>query len=332
MVTGNDRHMQGIELQGYGGPERLVWRVDLPKPEPGEGLVRVRVMASALNPLDQATREGQLKALSLRRQPLVPGNDAAGVIDRVGPGVDEWSEGDEVFGFFDAAPRPAWHGFTASGTWAEYAVTRADTLVRKPRGLSFEQAAALPVAGLTARQGVSKARLSRGMSMLINGASGGVGSLAVQLAVHQGIRVTATASHKHHHHLRRLGAENTVDYAEVPVRQWPAVFDAVFDVANRLSWPEKRALVRPGGYVVDNLVSLRGMFSRITRGKTLYGVYHDYTFVRPDAEELTRLSILIEQGGLVPLVDRVFSWQSVQKACHYQEHSSPFGKVVLTHD
>ncbi|GGX40193.1 NADP-dependent oxidoreductase [Saccharospirillum salsuginis] len=331
MVTGNELRMQGIELQGYGGPERLVWKDDLPRPEPDVGQVRVRVMASALNPLDQATREGQLKAMSIRRQPLVPGNDAAGVIDRVGPGVEGWSEGEEVFGFFDAASRPAWHGFTACGTWAEYAVTRADTLVRKPSILSFEQAAALPVAGLTAWQGVSKARLSRGMSMLINGASGGVGSLAVQMAVHQGIRVTATASRKHHGHLKHLGADNVIDYAEIPVRHWPTEFDAVFDVANRLTWPEKRTLVRTGGRVIDNLVSVRGVCHRFTGGRTLSGVRHDYTFVRPEADELARLTTRVEQGDLEPVVDRIFPWQLVQQACHYQEQSSPFGKVVLTH-
>lgn len=330
MVITSKQVMSGVQVPRFGGLDGLMFRQDLPIPEPALGQVRVRVIASSLNPLDQATWEGQLKALRVRRPPLIPGSDVSGVIDKLAPGVSDWQVGDEVYGFLDAAPTPQWHGFTQSGAWAEYAVTRAETLTRKPDTLSFHEAAAVPVAGLTALQGVNRAALSAGQSILINGASGGVGSLAVQLAVNRGLMVYATSSPQHHPTLKRLGVHNVIDYHQVPVSQWPTGLDAVYDVANRLSWAQKCARVRQGGSVIDNLVSLRGGWHRLMGGRSLSGVRHRYTFVTPDARALKQLSKQVATGELSPQVADSFQLQAFQQACWWQRTEKPFGKIILT--
>ncbi|EAR08274.1 probable oxidoreductase [Reinekea sp. MED297] len=322
--------MNGVQMSRFGRVDALMFRQDLPKPEPASGQVRVRVMASSLNPLDQATWEGRLKALRVRRPPLIPGSDVSGVIDQTGPGVLDWQVGDDVYGFLDAAPKRQWHGFTQSGAWAEYAVTRAETLTRKPDTLSFEEAAAVPVAGLTALQGLNRAALSAGHTILINGASGGVGSLAVQLAVSRGLIVYATSSPQHHATLKRLGVHRVIDYHQLPVSQSPTGLDAVYDVANRLSWAQKCARIHQRGSVIDNLVSLRGGWHRLMGGRSPSGVRHRYTFVTPDAAALYQLSELVTAGKLRPQVARSFQLQTFQEAYRWLATEKPFGKVILT--
>lgn len=323
--------MSGIKVADYGGPEVLQWRDDLPRPEPGPGQVCVRVTASAINPLDTATRQGQLRWQSGRRRPFVPGNDAAGVVSSVGARVTRWQPGDEVFGFFDASVRPRWHGFSDCGTWAEFAVTSESSLNAKPVELTFEQAAALPIAGLTALQGLDYANVLSGQRLLINGAAGGVGHLATQLAVASGARVTAVAGRQHQHRLQAYGVEQVIDYRALPVADWPTEWDAIYDVANTLPWRVKVGMARSGGRIVDNLVSVRGMMHRLTGGRSWSGHEHRFTFVRPDGSALQGLLTFWEQGELLIEPDRVFALKDVRQACEYQETGHPFGKVVLSH-
>ncbi len=212
--------MRAVVFSEYGGPE-VLHETDLPEPQAGPGQVRIRVRAAGVNPFDHKVRSGMMArgAAAPERGPVVPGLEAAGVVDQVGAGVTGVSAGGEVFGL-------------GSSTYAEYAVLRA--WAPKPPGLSFEDAAALPVAGETASRLLATLPLDQGQVVLVHGAAGSVGQALVQLARQAGLRVIATASAVNHAWLRQLGAE-PVTYGEGLVDRVRAVtgtgVDAVFDTA-----------------------------------------------------------------------------------------------------
>ncbi|MFF0767207.1 NADP-dependent oxidoreductase, partial [Streptomyces sp. NPDC003737] len=199
--------MRAIVQNAYGGLEVLA-EAELPVPEPGPGEIRVRVRAAGVNPTDWKHRAGPM---SLSRLPLVLGWDVAGTVDRTGPGVTVLSEGDEVFG---TLPYPQ-----AGGAYAEYATAPADVFVEKPGTIDFVQAAALPLASLTAWQSLHDVDgLGAGQRVLIQGAAGGVGHLAVQIAHHLGAEVIATAAEGDLEFIRGLGADRALDYRATHIR------------------------------------------------------------------------------------------------------------------
>lgn len=308
--------MKAISYARYGGPEVLEYgEVDDPRVGPDSVLVKVR--AAAVNPVDWKCREGHLDQVLAPVFPVIPGWDVSGVVVRPGAAVPEFAAGDEVIGYVR-------EDFLSRGTFAEYVAAPVRALARKPRNLSFEEAAGLPLAGLTAYQVLHGAlEVKRAETVLVHAAAGGVGSLAVQLAVHLGARVIGTASEHNHDFVRELGGE-PVSYGEGLAERVrglaPAGVDAVFDTVGGDALEVSANLLAPGGRlasIVDNGVVDRG-------GR--------YCFVRPDPRDLGHLSELAEQGVVSVHVSKTFPLERTADAHRLNQEGRTRGKIVVTVD
>ncbi|MCJ8168160.1 NADP-dependent oxidoreductase [Atopomonas sediminilitoris] len=286
----------------YGSPDTLQ-RCDLPQPTPKVGQVLIEVYAAGINPLDWKQLAGQLRAFQRPAWPLVPGHDVAGRIAALGPDVSGWQVGDEVCCMLDGYPRPAWHGFALGGGYAEFAVTRASTLARKPAALPWAQAAALPLAGLTALQALTDvAQLQAGQRVLINGAAGGVGVFALQLATVLGAEVIAVARAEQADALHALGAAQVLDYRRFDVAAMPKGLSLIYDMASVLTLPQCRAGLLQGGMLLSNLPSLASFCAPLRERLGLTQQRLRHAWVRPDGSALQRLLDLYSEGQLqIPL-------------------------------
>lgn len=291
--------------------------LDVPPVAPDGLLVRVR--AAGLNPVDTKVRGGYMDGVLPAHFPLILGWDAAGVVEKVGPAVTGFKPGDEVFGYLRRHE-------LEYGTYAEYATAPDDFWAHKPASLSFEEAGALPLAGLTAHQALEMTGVRAGETLFVSGGSGGVGHLAVQLGVARGARVIATASERNHAFLLELGAD-PVDYT-------------AGDVAARV-----RELL--GGDGADAALDLFGgderevAFDCLRRGGRLASVSRPppepregyevhYVFVRPSGEELRELADLVEAGQLRPSIEEVFPLERAAEAQQRLENGRVRGKLVLS--
>lgn len=230
--------MNAVQIDAWGGPEQLTQR-RIPRPAPGPGQVLVRVRSAALNAVDRRVREGYMDGqLSL---PYTGGSDFSGIVEAAGDGAD-LPPGTQVFGAL----------WPTSGAYAEYAVLEAANLARKPEALSFDEAAALPVAGITARVAVlDDGRLQQGQRVLIQGAAGGVGHLSVQLAKKQGAYVFATASPANHDFVRGLGADEVIDYHQPDYPEQLDGLDLVIDGVGAENLSALYPAIRPGGLAIS---------------------------------------------------------------------------------
>ncbi|MGW7525084.1 NADP-dependent oxidoreductase [Streptomyces sp. NPDC054783] len=305
--------MKGISYRRYGGPEVLEFgEVRDPKVGPDQVLVEVR--AAAVNPVDWKCREGHLDAVLDAVFPVIPGWDVSGVVVRPGASVTEFAAGDEVIGYCR-------EDFLSRGTFAEYVAAPVRTLARKPRNLSFEEAAGLPLAGLTAYQVLVKVlQVGRGETVLVHAAAGGVGSLAVQIASHLGARVIGTASERNHDYVRGLGGE-PVTYGEGLAGRVRALapegVDAVFDTV--------------GGDTLKTSVNLLVPEGRLASIADPEVVSHGgrYFFVRPDAEDLGALSRLAEEGVVSVHVQEAFPLERAVDAHRLNQEGRTRGKIVV---
>ncbi|KAB1150534.1 NADP-dependent oxidoreductase [Streptomyces luteolifulvus] len=306
--------MKGISYSRYGGPEVLEYgELRLPKVGPDSVLVKVR--AAAVNPVDWKCREGYLDGALEAVFPVVPGWDVSGVVVRPGPAVAEFAVGDEVIGYIR-------EDFLSRGSFAEYVAAPVRTLARKPRNLSFEEAAGLPLVGLTAYQVLVKVlQVRRGETVLVHAAAGGVGSIAVQLAHHLGARVIGTASETNHDFVRGLGGEPVTYGAGLAERVRglaPEGVDAAFDTI--------------GGETLRisaNLLAPEGRLASIADGDVVeYG--GRYYFVRPDPVDLLRLTELAEAGAVSVHVSETFPLERAAEAHRLNQEGRTRGKIVVT--
>ncbi|MFF8714790.1 NADP-dependent oxidoreductase [Streptomyces sp. NPDC015184] len=306
--------MKAISYSRYGGAEVLEYG-ERPDPKVGPDTVLVKVRAAAVNPVDWKAREGHLDPVLDAVFPVIPGWDVSGVVVQPGIGVEEFAVGDEVIGY-------AREDFLCRGTLAEYVAAPVRALARKPRNLSFEEAAGLPLAGLTAYQVLHRAlKVQGGDTVLVHAAAGGVGSFAVQLARHVGARVIGTASEHNHDHVRRLGGEPVTygDGLADRLRELaPDGVDAAFDTVGGEALRISAEVLRPGGRLAS--VVDAEVFS--------YG--GRYAYVRPDAGDLAHLAELAEQGVVTVHVDRVFPLAEAAEAHRLNEQGRTRGKIVVT--
>lgn len=308
--------MKAISYSRYGGPEVLEYG-ERPEPKVGPDSVLVKVRAAAVNPVDWKAREGYVDSLFEPVFPVVPGWDVSGVVVQPGIAVTEFAVGDEVMGYVR-------EDLLCRGTFAEYVAAPLRTLARKPLSLSFEQAAGLPLAGLTAYQVLHHAlKVQEGDTVLVHAAAGGVGSLAVQLAKHAGARVIGTASERNHDHLRELGAEPVTygDGLADRVRALaPEGVDAVFDTIGGAALSASAQVLAPEGRLASiadrEVLSLGG----------------HYWWVRPDAADLAALGELAEQGVVTVHVDRTFPLEKTAEAHALNAEGRTRGKIVVTVD
>jgi NADPH:quinone reductase-like Zn-dependent oxidoreductase len=307
--------MRAVVIERFGPPEVLRER-DLPVPEPAEGEVLVEVRAAGVNAIDWLTRAGQ--GVGISAFPAVLGWDVSGVVTAAGPGAQDLPPGAEVFGM---------GGFPGLiGGYAQYAVVAANALTRKPDTIDHATAAAAPMPALTAWQTIiTHAQVTAGQRVLIHGAAGGVGQLAVQLAAAAGARVIGTASTRNHDLIRTLGAEDVIDYTRRPVEEAVRDADVVVDpiggdVAVRLL-----ATLRPGGI----LVTLKGSDAKLESAAADRGVRLAYTYVAPDGAGMAEVARLLGDGRLRVAVQEVFPLAQAATAHTVGESGHLHGRLVL---
>lgn len=306
--------MKAISYRAYGSPDALEYG-ERPMPKLGPDSVLVKVRAASVNPVDWKILGGYLDPALDAVFPVVPGWDVAGVVEQAGASVTEFVPGDEVIGYVR-------EDFVSRGTFAEYVAAPIRTLARKPAGVSFEEAAGLPLAGLTAYQALNRnLRLRAGEKVLVHAAAGGVGSLAVQIARAQGAEVIGTASERNHDYLRSLGA-TPVTYGEGLADRVRAVapdgVDAVLDLVGGEALQMSPQVLAPGGRLAS-----------IADG-AVTGLGGDYVFVRPDAADLTALGELVESGQLKVEVASVYPLEKAADAFRESIGGHTRGKIAIS--
>jgi NADPH:quinone reductase-like Zn-dependent oxidoreductase len=335
--------MRAAVLTGYGGVERLELR-EVRRPVPGSGQLLVRVRAAGVNPIDWKIRQGRLRLLLPARFPLVLGFDVAGEVAAIGPEVADFEPGDPVYAMLDSR-----HG----GGYAEYAVTGQATAAAKPEALSWEEAAAVPVAALTALQALRDlAGLQDGDRIAVTGAAGGVGHFAVQLAAAAfGAHVTAVAGPGHQDFVRSLGADRAVDYTREDFTALEAVaaagavgagnpgsdstdYEVIFDAAGAYGFDACEPALTPGGIYVTTqpgpaifIAQLRAALSRVIdrHGARRAAVLRTH----PRGDDLAALADLVAAGRLRPAIDRIYALDEVRQAHAASQAGHPMGKIVL---
>jgi NADPH:quinone reductase-like Zn-dependent oxidoreductase len=311
--------MRAVAINEWGGPDKLEL-VDVEPPPVAPDGVLLRVRAAGLNPVDYKTRDGKQAERFPYHFPLILGWDAAGVVERVGPAVTWFKPGDEVFGFVRR------HDLQY-GTYSEYTTAPEGFFAPKPPSLSFAEAAAVPLAALTAHQGLESIGLRGGETLFVAGGAGGVGHFVVQLARARGARVIATAGPGNQDFLRELGA-SPVDYTagDVDAQAREAAgehgIDAAFDLFGGERQEAALDLLRPGGRIV----------SVIAPPEKREHVESHYIFVRPSGYDLAEMSELIADGQLRPHVAETYPLERAADAMRRLEDGHVRGKLVLTVD
>ncbi|MGH6889037.1 MAG: NADP-dependent oxidoreductase [Rhizomicrobium sp.] len=330
--------MKAFVVDRYGSNDRLRL-AEMPQPAPEEHDVLVEIHAAGVNPLDAKIRNGEFKRILPYRLPLILGNDMAGVVVRVGAKVQRFRPGDQVY----ARPRK-----DRIGTFAEFIAMNEADVAMKPKNLSMEEAASIPLAGLTAWQTlVEKAGLKQGQKVLIHAGSGGVGTFAIQLAKHLGATVATTAGGANVDFVRSLGADVVIDYRTNDFEQVLNGYDVVLNSLGNDTLEKSLRVLKPDG----KLVSISGppdpafakengsgpmlrlatwlLSYRIRSKAKRRCVSYSFLFMRADGEQLGKITSLIESGVIRPVVDRVFPFEATGEALAYSETGRLKGKVVV---
>ena len=321
--------MQAIVYTQYGSPDVLKL-TEVPTPRPGEGEVLVKVHATGLNAADRLALSGKpfIVRLSLgglrRSRYTILGADVAGVVEAVGPGVSTFRPGDAVFGDLAEA------GF---GGLAEYVAAPEDAWVLKPAGIPFEQAAAVPMAAVTALQGLrDKGQLRAGQRVLIYGASGGVGTFAVQIAAALGGEVTAVCSSRNADMARALGATHVIDYAREDFAHNGQRYDLILAANGSRPIGDYRRALAPGGVYVVSGGSMTQIFQGILLGPVL-SRFGDKRMgnlaANPNAQDLATVSEWLEQGTIRSVIDRCYPLAETADAFRYLDKEHARGKVII---
>jgi len=316
--------MRAALYDRYGGPDVLEVR-EIEAPRPQDGQLLVRVWGAGVNPVDWKIRTGSLRPFAGATFPMIPGSDLAGEVAEVASGVSRFQPGDPVFAMLQP---------TAGGACAEQAVVAETAAARMPENLSFEQAAAVPMAALTALQGLrDKGRIAPGMRVLVNGGSGGVGSFAIQIAHALGATVTAVASGRHLELLRELGAEEAIDYTREDFTRRDQVWDLVLDTVSNRSFPEAARVLSREGRLVSLLPSpgrLLALVATRVAGCLGYGKRAELEVVRSRGDELDEIREWIEAGEVRPVIHASFPLEEIARAHAESETGHARGKIVVT--
>jgi NADPH:quinone reductase-like Zn-dependent oxidoreductase len=306
--------MKAVRIHEYGGTDVLSYE-DAPRPEPGEGEVLVRVHATTVNPLDCAVRAGYLSSYFDYSFPLILGTDVSGVIEEVGDGVEDFAPGDEVY---------ARAGVYRDGANAEYVAIAASDVAAKPRSLDYVHAAALPHVVLTAWQALlEEARLEPGQTVLIHGAAGGVGHVAVQLARLRGARVVGTAS-INLGLLRELDVDEEINYSETPFEDAVSDIDVVLDTVGGDTQERSWSLLKPGGILLSTIQAPSEETAAIHGVRQ--GMIATWPPIGPTLSEVARL---VDSGEIKPVVSLVLPLEGIRKAHTLIEGRHTRGKIVL---
>jgi len=304
--------MKAIVIHEYGGPEVLKYE-DIPRPEPKDDQLLIRVIAAGVNPVDGMIRSGIF--MGNRAFPIILGGDAAGVVEKVGSKITKFKVGDPVF---------AYVGLDNSGGYAQYALVTEQEAAPKPKSLTYVEAAAVPIVALTGWQAlVDTAKLSAGQTVLIHGGSGGVGSFAIQIAKARRAKVVATASTANQDFLKKLGADVAIDYTKQKFEDVAKDVDVVLDSIDRDTLARSYGVVKKGGIIVS-LVA-RPKESELEK----YGIRGAALNAEPNSEELSEIGKLIDDKKIKVVVSQTFPLSEAMKAQEQVATGHTRGKIVL---
>src|SRR6266581_2122098 len=304
--------MKAVVAREYGAPEVLKFE-EVPRPEPKENEVLVRVIASGVNPADPLTLSGKYAREWGTHLPLIPGYDIAGVVEKVGAKITNLKAGDAVYGY------P-----TFGGGWAEYVTVKEWEVAAKPKSLNFAEAAVVPMGALTAWQAlVDVAQLHAGQTILVHGGSGGVGSFAVQIAKARGAKVIATASTANQDFLKQLGADVAIDYTKQKFEDVAKDVDVVLDSIGRDTLARSYAVVKKGGIIVSLVAHPKE--SELEK----HGIRGTALNAEPNSGELAEIGRLIDDKKIKVIVSQTFPLSEAMKAQEQVATGHTRGKVVL---
>ncbi len=329
--------MRAFILDRYGSADR-VRAGDMPDPKLREDEVLVQIHAAGVNPVDSKIRNGEFKSFLRYRLPFILGQDVAGVVVRVGSRVRRFKPGDEVYA---ASGQP--------GAFAELIAMKEDDVALKPTALTMAEAASIPLVGLTAWQVlIERAKLKPGQKVLIHAGSGGVGTFAIQLAKHAGATVATTTSTDNVDLVRRLGADVVIDYKKEDFANVLRDYDVVLNNLDKVTLEKSLRVLKPGG----QLISISGppdaafarsigaswvvrmVMSALSRGIRAQAkrrqVQYSFLFMSANGGQLAKITSLIDNGVIRPVVDRVFPFASTKEAMAYVEAGRAKGKVVVS--
>ncbi|MBW3494920.1 NADP-dependent oxidoreductase [Bacillus sp. FDAARGOS_1420] len=329
--------MRAMVIDKYGKvPMRMT---EMPTPEINEYEVLAEIHTASINPIDFKIRDGKVKLLLKYKMPLILGNDFSGVIVKVGTKVTQFKVGDEIY----ARPRK-----DKIGTFAEYIAIHEDDIALKPKNLTFEEAASIPLVGLTSYQALHDImQLQKGQKILIHAGSGGVGTFAIQLAKIMGATVATTASEAGENLVKSLGADEIINYKKEKFEDILKNYDAVFDTLGGTTLEKSFDIIKSEG----NIVSVSGMpnarfgkefgsgffktllFSlaskKLTALEKKHNAQYSFLFMKPSGDQLRIIAKHIESGQIKPIIDRIFPFEDTQKAMEYSESGRAKGKIIV---
>lgn len=331
--------MRAAVIENYNQPLQLT---ELPQPEISATEVLVKIVAASLNPIDLKTQAGQVKFLLHYQMPLILGSDFAGVIQQVGSSVTRFKVGDQVYGRVDKQK---------IGTFAEYLAVNPADIALKPRNLTFEQAASIPLVGLTSYQALHDLmKIKPGDRILIQAGAGGIGTHAIQLAKLAGAHVTTTTSRKNIPLVTQLGADQIIDYHETDFSEVLHDYDYVFDTLGGENLTKAFQIVQPAGKIIsisglpnERFAKRFGLPSwkqwvlkfaahKLTRLEKQTGVTYEFLFMQPDGQQLEKLTQLLEAEKIVPVIDRVVPFEQIKAAVAHLQTGHAVGKIILSID
>ncbi len=303
--------MKAVRIHGFGGTDALKYE-DAPIPEPKEDEILIRVIAAGINPFDVDLREGYIKSLTF---PLTLGLDVSGVVEKTGAKITRFKKGDAVYAFLN---------YIEQGGYAEYAIAKENWASPKPKSITHQEAASLPVAACTAWLAlVEKANLGAGQTVLIHGGSGGVGSLAIQIAKARGARVVATASASNQELLKQLGADQAIDYKATKFEDVVKDVDVVLDSVGGDTLARSYGVIKKGGIVVSLVAEVD------QKALDAHGIRGVAIGVKPSADRLAEITKLVDANKLKPMVSQVFPLSDAVKAQEAAATHHTRGKIVL---
>src|SRR3989441_2458601 len=310
----NKPMMKAIVVHEFGGPEVLKYE-DAPRPEPKENEVLIRVIAAGVNPVDGMVRAGMFAKHSKNAFSMIPGYDVAGIVEKTGAKLEKYKPGDAVYAYI---------GLKEGGGYAEYAVATDKEVSPKPKPLTFEEAAAVPLAAETAWQALfDTAKLSAGQTVLIHGGSGGVGGFAVQIRQARGAKVVATASTANQGLLKELGADVAIDYTKQKFEDIAKDVDVVMDSIGKDTLARSYGVVKKGGFIVS-LVA-RPDPAELDK----HGIRGAPISVEPNSSELAEIGKLIDEKKIKVIVSQVLPLAEAAKAQEQAATGHTRGKIVL---
>jgi NADPH:quinone reductase-like Zn-dependent oxidoreductase len=306
--------MKAIVVHEYGGPEVLKYE-DVPRPEPKDDQMLVRVIAAGVNPVDGMIRSGMFAKHEKAVFPMIPGADIAGVVEKVGRKITKFKAGDPVL---------AYVSLKNGGGYAEYALAMEREAAPKPKSLTYVEAAAVPIVALTAWQAlIDTAKLSAGQTVLIHGGSGGVGTFAIQIAKARGARVISTASTANQDLLKELGADISIDYTKQKFEDVAKDVDVVLDSVGNDTLARSYGVVKRGGFIVS-------IVARLDQAELdKHGIHGATLSVDPNSDELAEIGNLIDERKIKVVVSKTFPLSEARKAQEQVATGHTRGKIVL---